>query len=78
MTDLDPLLAPSAVAVIGATPDPKKIRGRLVTALKASGRSRPIYPVNPAHKSIQGLRTYGAIGEIGRPVDLALIAIPAS
>lgn len=78
MTDLDPLLAPSAVAVIGASPDPKKIRGRLVTALKASGRSRPIYPVNPAHKSIQGLRTYGAIGEIGRPVDLALIAIPAS
>ncbi len=78
MTDLEPLLAPSAVAVIGASPDPKKIRGRLVAALKASDRSRPIYPVNPAHVNIQGLRTYGAIGDIGRPIDLALIAIPAS
>jgi acyl-CoA synthetase (NDP forming) len=77
VADLQPLLAPSAVAIIGASPDPGKIRGRLVAALKSGGYDGAIYPVNPAHAEIQGLKAYGAIGGIGAPIDLALIAIPA-
>ncbi len=77
MDNLDPLFAPGAVAVIGASPDPEKIRGRLVAALKGGGDARPVYPVNPAYCEIQGLRAFDAIGDIARPVDLALIAIPA-
>ena len=77
MDELDALISPAAIAVIGASPDVGKIRGRLVAALKSGAYGGPIYPVNPAHTEIQGLTAYPSIGAIGRPVDLALIVIPA-
>lgn len=77
MTTLDALLSPNAIAIIGASPDAGKIRGRLVAALLSGGYGGPIYPVNPAHAEIQGLRAFPSVGAIGQPVDLALIAIPA-
>jgi acyl-CoA synthetase (NDP forming) len=36
-----------------------------------------VYPVNPSHKEIAGLKSYRAISEVPAPVDLALIAVPA-
>ena len=77
MADLDSLLSPGAVAVIGASPDTEKIRGRIVASLKAGRFEGPIYPVNPAHTEIQGLAAYPSIAAIGRPVDLAVITIRA-
>jgi acyl-CoA synthetase (NDP forming) len=77
MAALEALISPGAIAVIGASPDAAKIRGRLVAALKSGTYGGPIYPVNPAHAEIQGLRAYPSIGDIGQPVDLALIVIPA-
>lgn len=71
------ILSPRSIAIIGASPDAEKIRGRIVTAPLAGGFDGPIYPVNPGHQEIQGLCAYPAIGAIGAPVDLALIAIPA-
>jgi len=77
LSALDALLSPRAIAIIGASPDAGKIRGRIVAAILSGGYGGPIYPVNPAHAEIQGLRAYASIGAIGQPVDLALIAIPA-
>ena len=77
MANLEALLSPGAVAVIGASPDTKKIRGRIVASLKTGRYSGPIYPVNPAHSEIQGLAAYPSVAAIGRPVDLAVITIPA-
>ena len=77
MSALDALLSPRAIAIIGASPDAGKIRGRILAAILAGGYGGPIYPVNPAHAEIQGLRAYASIAAIGQPVDLALIAIPA-
>ena len=77
MAKLESLLSPRAITVIGASPDRQKIRGRIVAGLLSGGYGGPIYPVNPAHSEIQGLRAYSSIAAICRPVDLALIAIPA-
>ena len=77
MDNLGSILAPRSIAIIGASPDAEKIRGRIVAAPIAGGFDGPIYPVNPAHQEIQGLRAYPSIAAIGASVDLALIAIPA-
>ena len=77
MSALDALLSPRAIAIVGASPDAGKIRGRIPAAILSGGYSGPIYPVNPAHTEIQGLRAYASIAAIGQPIDLALIAIPA-
>ena len=71
MTALDALLSPRAIAIVGASPDAGKIRGRIPAAILSGGYSGPIYPVNPAHTEIQGLRAYASIAAIGQPIDLA-------
>jgi len=78
---LHTLLWPESLAVIGASPDVSKIRGRLLAFLVANGFKGDIIPVNPSHNTILGLPCASSIGEAceqrGRPVDVALIAIPA-
>ena len=75
---LDTLLSPASVAIIGASPDPHRIRGQLLGLLRKNGFPGRIVPVNPSYTEIGGLPcvpTVAAAG--GAPIDLALIAIPA-
>src|SRR5258708_38363329 len=74
---LDRFLAPAAIAIIGASPDVTKIRGRLIHLLRENGYRGQLYPVNPSYPEIDGLPCFPSIGAIGAPVDLALVAIPA-
>jgi acetyltransferase len=36
-----------------------------------------VYPVNPKHHSVMGIKAYPSIGEVPDSVDLAVIATPA-
>lgn len=74
---LDSFLAPSAVAVIGASPDTGRIRGVLLQSLRANGYRGAIHPINPNHREIDGLPCFPDVGAVGRPIDLALVAVPA-
>jgi acetate---CoA ligase (ADP-forming) len=69
---------PQSIAVLGASPDTHRIRGRLLHQLRANGYPGRILPINPSYQEIGGLRCYAAIGKVGEPVDLALLAIPAA
>src|SRR6187200_1994986 len=75
---LDSFFAPQSIAIIGASPDAKKIRGLLQTMLQKNDYPGKLYPVNPSYEEIAGVRCFPSIGAIGQPVDLALIAIPAA
>jgi acyl-CoA synthetase (NDP forming) len=75
--DLSPLFRPRAVAVIGASEDVTRIRGRILAQLVAGGYRGGIYPIHPTHREIQGLPAFPSIAAAPLPVDLALIAIPA-
>jgi acetate---CoA ligase (ADP-forming) len=74
---LDRFLSPRSVAIVGASPEPHGIRGALLHLLRKNGFAGAIYPVNPTHHEIDGLRCYPDVAAIGAPIDLALIAIPA-
>ena len=75
---LDSFLNPRSVAIIGASPDTRKIRGSLLHLLRKNGYGGAIYPVNPSYPEIAGLRCCPSAAAIGAPVDLALVAIPAA
>jgi acetyltransferase len=49
----------------------------LLNAIKQSGFEGPIYPINPRAEEIQGLKCYPHVKDIGEPVDMALIVVPA-
>ena len=74
---LDALFAPRSVAVIGASSDISRIRGKILRTLIVGGFSGRIFPVNPSHREIQGLPAFASIRDIGEPVDLAMIAVAA-
>ena len=80
MTDhpLHSFFWPQSIAVLGASPDTHRIRGRLLHQLRENGFPGRILPINPSYQEISGLRCHASIGAVGEPVDLALVAIPAT
>ena len=73
---LYPLFYPRSVAVVGASP--KGGYGlSVITALRLAGFSGSVYPVNPNHDTIAGLKAYPEIGAIPEPVDAVAIAVPS-
>lgn len=78
---VDKLIKPSSIAIIGVSGDPStqdKTGGSGVLAnLIHYGFEGDIYLVNPKHKEIRGYQCYPSIAAIGKPVDLAVISIPA-
>src|SRR4051812_29813975 len=74
---LDSFFNPASIAIIGASRDAHKIPGLLLAFLRKNAFSGAIYPVNPNYPEIDGLACYPTIAAIGRPVDLAIVIIPA-
>ena len=68
---------PKSVAIIGASDKPGKIGFILVNNLLKDGYRGKIFPVNPKHETLLGLKCYPSIKDIKEEVDLAVIAIPA-
>jgi acyl-CoA synthetase (NDP forming) len=74
---LDSFFAPKSIALIGASRDKEKIPGRLLSMLRKNEYPGAIYPINPNYGDIDGLKCYKSIAEIGAPIDLAVVIIPA-
>ncbi|WP_426437865.1 acetate--CoA ligase family protein [Bradyrhizobium genosp. P] len=74
---LDSFFAPASIALIGASRDHEKIPGRLLAMLRKNGYPGQLYPINPNYDEIDGLTCFKSIAEIGAPIDLAVIVIPA-
>ncbi len=78
MVDLNSLLYPRSIAVVGASTQPDKVGGMPIRLLRELGYAGRLYPVNPSAAEVQGLRAYGSLADIGESVDLAIVAVPAS
>ncbi len=74
---LDSFFAPSSIALIGASRDLEKIPGRLLSMLRKNQYPGKLYPINPNYGDIDGLECYPSIADVGQPIDLAVVIIPA-
>src|SRR5258706_3427075 len=74
---LDSFFAPESIALIGASRDQDKIPGRLLSMLRKNEFPGKIYPVNPNYGDIDGLKCFSSVADVGRPIDLAIVIIPA-
>lgn len=74
---LDSFFAPESIALIGASRDQEKIPGRLLSMLRKNDFPGMIYPINPNYGDIDGLKCFPSIAEVGQPIDLAIVIIPA-
>ena len=70
------LLAPSSVAVIGASREWGTVGYQLLEHIIEGGFTGPVYAVNPEAFELAGMVAYAKISEVPEPVQLAVIAVP--
>ena len=70
------LLAPSSVAVIGASRSWGSVGYSLLEHIVDGGFTGPVAGVNPEAFELNGMVAYGSIAGVPGPVDLAVIAVP--
>lgn len=73
---LSTLLSPRAIAVVGASRRPGTVGYQIVDNLVRHGFQGPVYPVNPAARSVHSLPAWRSVREIPGEIDLAVIVVP--
>ncbi|WP_010629245.1 acetate--CoA ligase family protein [Halomonas sp. KM-1] len=75
---LHAILAPTGIAVVGASSDPTKRGYKAMVGLIKDGFRGDIYPVNPKADMILGIKAWPSIAAIPGSPELALICTPAA
>jgi acetyl coenzyme A synthetase (ADP forming)-like protein len=75
--DMNRIMKPKALAVIGASSEEGKIGNSVMKNLINGGYKGAIYPINPSADEIMGLKAYKSVKEVPGAIDVAVFAIPA-
>jgi acetate---CoA ligase (ADP-forming) len=75
--DLDRLLNPRSIAVVGASQDPNSLGARTLQTLIDNGYAGALYPVHPRYAEVAGLPAYPSVREVPGGTDIAVIAVAA-
>ena len=77
MPDLQKLLWPKSVAVVGASSDTHGLRGRILEVMLSHPYAGKVYPVSRSAAEVQGLKAYPSVEALPEIVDMAVLIIPA-
>lgn len=75
---LAPLLAPEAIALVGASPSEGSFGAGMVRSLKESGFRGRAYMVNPKYREIEGYPCFPSLAELPEAVDLAALGVAST
>lgn len=75
--DLSRLLAPTSVAVVGATDRPGSYGGAALRNLLEAGFAGRLIGVNPGRSAVLGVPCVSSLADLGGPVDAVVVATPA-
>src|SRR5712672_1170168 len=72
------IMKPKAVAVIGASAENGKIGNSVMKNLINGGYKGEIYPIHPKADEIMGKKAYKSVKDVPGEIDIAVFAIPAN
>ena len=75
-SDLNAILRPKSVAIIGASTDVKKCGYRGFQNITAGGYNGKLYLVNPRGGELAGRKIYSSVLEIDDDIDIAVTPLP--
>lgn len=75
--DLQPLIAPKSIVVIGASQRPNSFGARALSNAIAADLPGPVGAVNPNYSELQGMPCWHSVADIPEKVDCAVIVVPA-
>ena len=76
--NLERIFNPKSIAIIGAKAKEKSVGWGLVKNALDGKAKRKIFTINPYEKEVLGVRCLPSIKSVPGPVDLSVIAVPAS
>lgn len=74
--DLDRLLRPRSIAIVGAQPEPASIGGGVLSNLKLFGYQGDLYLVSRSRDEIRGRPCVKSISDLPRGVDVVILIVP--
>src|SRR5271155_2027535 len=77
VAQMNRIMKPKAVAVIGASSENGKIGNSVMKNLINGGYQGAIYPIHPSAESILGKKAYRSVKDVPGDIDVAVFAIPA-
>jgi acyl-CoA synthetase (NDP forming)/GNAT superfamily N-acetyltransferase len=75
---LERVLAPTSVAVVGAGADPESLGHHVLANIVRGGYRGALYAVNRSGHRIAGVRAYTSMDDVPSPIDVVIVAVPAS
>jgi acetyltransferase len=75
--ELNKMLRPKSVAVIGASATPGKIGYSVIKNLLKDGYKGKIYPINQKESEILGIKCYAEVKDVPGEIDSAIMCVPA-
>uniref|UniRef100_E6PRL9 CoA-binding n=1 Tax=mine drainage metagenome TaxID=410659 RepID=E6PRL9_9ZZZZ len=77
LRQMNRIMRPDAVAVIGASAEDGKIGNSVMKNLINGGYEGKIYPIHPRAEEIMGRKAYKSVLDVPGGIDVAVFAIPA-
>ena len=77
MEALDKIFKPQRIALVGVSPNPKSVSGKILSNLITGGFRGVVYPVNPAVEAVMGIPCFFSVKNLPKTPDLAVITAPA-
>ncbi|HEX4389377.1 MAG TPA: acetate--CoA ligase family protein [Steroidobacteraceae bacterium] len=77
VAQMNRIMKPDAVAVIGASAENGKIGNSVMKNLINGGYQGKIYPIHPSAAEIMGKKAYKSVKDVPGEIDVAVFAIPA-
>lgn len=75
---LDKIFKSQRIALVGVSPNPKSVSGKILSNLITGGFRGVVYPVNPAVEAVMGIPCFPGVKNLPKMPDLAVIAAPAA
>ena len=77
MSNLDKIMKPKSIAVVGASTKEHAIGSDIMKRLQEYKFNGKIFPINPKGGIIEGLQAYTSVLEVPESIDLAIIVVNA-
>ena len=75
---LDRIFKPQRIALLGVSPNPKSVSGRILANLVGGGFRGVVYPVSPTVEAVMGVPCFPDLASLPKTADLGIISAAAS
>ncbi len=75
---LDKIFKPQRIALVGVSPNPKSVSGRILANLIGGGFRGVVYPVSPSIEAVMGIPCFPDTASLPKTADLGIICAAAA